>query len=104
MIQPRSLTSVLRHKAAPLLLAVLAVSMSACRLSPRHPPTFVDFQRVGPGMLEDVGKVQQHLALQEAAIFQPTDLQRIQARRTGLIEARRQAPSQQGDPPRGGDG
>ncbi|BBZ67640.1 hypothetical protein MINS_30690 [Mycolicibacterium insubricum] len=40
----------------------------------------------------------------DRTLIQSAALQRIQARRTGLIEARRQAPSQQGDPPRGGDG
>ncbi|GJO45795.1 hypothetical protein DAVIS_04161 [Mycobacterium marinum] len=31
-------------------------------------------------------------------------LQRIHTRRVGLVEARRQGPSQQTDPPNGGDG
>jgi len=51
-----------------------------CRSSPRHPPTFVDFHRLGPGWFEDEKKLDAMLAVFEAATFLPRDIEVIRAK------------------------
>ena len=51
-----------------------------CQYSPPHPPTFADFHRTGPGTLEDAKKLNAQLAVFEAALFSPEDLQRIRSK------------------------
>lgn len=51
-----------------------------CSYSPPHPPTFADFQRLGPGMLEDEKKLNAQGVVFEAAMFLPRDIEVIRAK------------------------
>lgn len=51
-----------------------------CRYSPQHPPTFADFRRLDPGMLEDEKKLNALISVFEAAILSPSDIEVIRAK------------------------
>src|SRR5437879_116164 len=51
-----------------------------CKHSLPHPPTFADFHRLGPGILEDEKRLNAQVALFETAMFLPRDLELIRVK------------------------
>jgi hypothetical protein len=93
-------TVAVKKRLVPFVLTALGFAMTAsgCKHSLPHPPTFADFHRVGPGMLEDEKKINAQIVLFEAAFFSPQDIQTIRAKGTAreIIGAALQA--KLGDP------
>ena len=69
------------RRAVPVIAVIGWMFMSlGCHYSPSHPPTFADFHRLGPGMLDDEKKLNAQLAVFGAAMFLPNDFEMIRAR------------------------
>jgi hypothetical protein len=70
-----------RRRVTSILAAMLCVITSTgCKHTLAHPPTFADFHRVGPGVLEDEKKINAQIAVFEAALFLPRDIEPILAK------------------------
>jgi hypothetical protein len=69
-----------RHVMLAVATIFAAIAFFACSDAPQHPPTFADFQRLGPGVLEDEKKLMAQVAVFEAAMFLPQDIELIQAK------------------------
>ena len=74
-------TLIVKSCSVPLVFAAVGATIISlgCRYSPPHPPTFADFRRVGPGMLEDEKKWKAQLVVLEAAMLSPRDIEVIRA-------------------------
>ncbi len=71
-----------KGRIVPLVIAVIGLMIMSfgCRYAPPHPPTFADFRRLGPGMLEDEKKLNAQVAVFEAAKFLPREIEAIRAK------------------------
>lgn len=74
--------SVGKSRNVALFLAMIGwtIMSCACKYSPPHPPTYADFKRLGPGILEDEKKLEAQRAVYEAAQFQSKEIEAIRAR------------------------